>query len=44
MHLFKGITVGKNNSIDALTYVGKDLDDDMISISATTKMLIKMTP
>ena len=42
--IYQGITVGKNNSIDALTYIGKDLDDDMISISATTKSLKKMTP
>jgi acetyltransferase EpsM len=42
--IYQGVTVGKNNSIDALTYIRKDLDDDMISISTTTKSLKKMTP
>lgn len=40
--IFQGVTVGKNNSIDALTYIRKDLDDDMISVSSPTKSLKKI--
>ena len=39
--IYQGVRVGRNNSIDALTYIRKDLDDDMISISTSTKSLKK---
>ena len=42
--IYQGVTVGKNNSIDALTYIRKDLGDDMISVSASTKSLKKIIP
>ena len=42
--IYQGVTAGKNNSIDALTYIRKSLGDDILSMSSSsaTKSLKKL--
>ncbi len=41
--VYQGVKLGKNNKVDALTYINKDLEDDIISISSTKTKSLKRT-